>query len=218
MPIQPRLFLLTPVLAEPGGFTARLAAACAAGEVAAVLLRLAPADPRTLTNRVKEIAPAAQEHGAAVILAVPAGMAAAEAATIAARGGADGLHLAGIEEAAEIRRQLGPERSLGIGRLKTKHDAMSAGEAGADYVLFGEPRPDDSLPDLDAVEERAAWWAEIFETPCVAYAPDLEAVARLREAGVDFVALGRSVWDAPDGEAACRAALAVLAAAPEEVA
>ena len=46
---------------------------------------------------------------------------------------------------------------------------MSLGEAGADYLLFGEPRPDGSLPSLESVVERAAWWAEIFETPCVAY-------------------------------------------------
>ena len=49
---------------------------------------------------------------------------------------------------------------------------MSAGEAGADYLLFGEPRPDGTIPALESVIERATWWAEIFETPCVAYAPD----------------------------------------------
>jgi thiamine-phosphate pyrophosphorylase len=90
---------------------------------------------------------------------------------------------------------------------------MTAGEGGVDYVMFGEPRPDGLLPPIAAVAERAAWWAEIFETPCVAYAPTLEALARLARTGAEFVALGDAVWDHPDGPAAAvRAALDALAA------
>ncbi len=79
---------------------------------------------------------------------------------------------------------------------------MSLGEAGADYLLFGEPRPDGSLPALPAVLERAAWWAEIFETPCVAFAPSLDAVARLAATGAEFIALGDAVWAHEAGAAA----------------
>jgi thiamine-phosphate pyrophosphorylase len=79
---------------------------------------------------------------------------------------------------------------------------MTFGEAGADYLLFGEPRPDGSLPSLESVVERASWWAEIFETPCAAYAPSLEAVAALAATHAEFVALGDAVWSHPDGPAA----------------
>ena len=78
-----------------------------------------------------------------------------------------------------MRERLKGERAIGAGGIRTKDDAMTLGEAGADYLLFGEPRPDGSLPAFETVVERAAWWAEIFETPCVAYAPSLDAVRPL---------------------------------------
>ncbi len=194
-----RLYLITPVL-EDASFAPRLAEACATGAVAAVLLRLAPADERTLTNQVKALAPAAQEYGAAVIVTTDGK---ADLATIAARGGADGVHIAGDPTLVrELRDRLKSERALGVGGIRTKDDAMTFGEAGVDYLLFGEPRPDGSLPSLDSVVERASWWAEIFETPCAAYAPSLDAVETLAATNVEFVALGDAVWSHPDGPAA----------------
>jgi thiamine-phosphate pyrophosphorylase len=194
-----RLYLITPVL-EDASFAPRLAEACATGAVAAVLLRLASADERTLTNQVKALAPAAQEHGAAVIVTTEAK---ADLATIAARGGADGVHIAGDPALArELRDRLKSERAIGVGAIRTKDDAMTLGEIGVDYLLFGEPRPDGSLPSLESVVERASWWAEIFETPCAAYAPSLEAVEPLAATNAEFVALGDAVWSHPDGPAA----------------
>jgi thiamine-phosphate pyrophosphorylase len=194
-----RLYLITPVL-EDASFVPQLSEACATGAVAAVLLRLAPADERTLTNQVKALAPAAQEHGAAVIVTTDGK---ADLATVAARGGADGAHIAGDPTLVrELRDRLKSERALGVGGIRTKDDAMTLGEAGVDYLLFGEPRPDGSLPSLESVVERAAWWAEIFETPCVAYAPSLEAVAPLAATNAEFVAVGDAVWSHPDGVAA----------------
>jgi thiamine-phosphate pyrophosphorylase len=90
---------------------------------------------------------------------------------------------------------------------------MDAGEAGVDHVLFGEPRPDGSLPPLAAVLERAGWWAEIFQTPCVAYAPDADSVAALAETGAEFVALGAWAFDeGQDTRALVEAANRALAA------
>jgi thiamine-phosphate pyrophosphorylase len=194
-----RLYLITPVL-EDASFATRLSEACATKAVAAVLLRLAPADERTLINQVKALAPIAQEHGAAVIVTTEAK---ADLAAIAARGGADGVHLTGDPALLrEMRDRLKSERAIGVGGIRTKDDAMSFGEAGADYLLFGEPRPDGSLPSLESVVERASWWAEIFETPCAAYAPSLEAVEPLAATNAEFVALGDAVWSHPDGAAA----------------
>ena len=203
-----RLYLITPVL-EDTSFAPQLTEACATSAVAAVLLRLAPADERTLTNQVKALAPGAQEHGAAVLVTTEGK---ADLATIAARGGADGVHLAGDPTLVrELRDRLKAERALGVGAIRTKDDAMTFGEAGVDYLLFGEPRPDGSLPSLESVVERAAWWAEIFETPCAAYAPSLEAVEPLAATNAEFVALGDAVWSHPDGPAAAvKAAAAIL--------
>ena len=203
-----RLYLITPVL-DDASSAPQLSEACATGAVAAVLLRLAPADERTLTNQVKALAPVAQEHGAAVIVTTDAK---ADLATIAARGGADGVHIAGDPALVrELRDRLKSERALGVGAIRTKDDAMTFGEAGVDYLLFGEPRPDGSLPSLESVVERAAWWAEIFETPCAAYAPSLEAVEPLAATNAEFVALGDAVWSHPDGPAAAvKAAAAIL--------
>ncbi|UVF19061.1 thiamine phosphate synthase [Microvirga terrae] len=203
-----RLYLITPVL-EDASFAPRLAEACATGAVAAVLLRLGSADERSLINQVKALAPAAQEHGAAAIVSAEGE---ADLATVAARGGADGVHVPGDPaRLRELRDRLKSERVIGAGSIRTKDDAMTLGEAGADYLLFGEPRPDGSVPSLESVVERASWWAEIFETPCVAYAPSLDAVEPLAATQAEFVALGEAVWSHPDGPAAAvKAALEIL--------
>jgi thiamine-phosphate pyrophosphorylase len=201
-----RLTLVTPVLADAEAFAPRLGEACAAGPVAAAIARFAAADERTLIKRVKALAPAAQEHGAALVIAAPGEL---DLPLIAARAGADGVH-AGPGGLAALRERL-KDRILGAGGLRSKDDAMTAGEAGADYLLFGEPRPDGSLPALDGVLERAAWWAEIFQTPCIGFVPGLDAVAAMAATGVEFVGLGDAVWEHPEGPAAAvRAALAAL--------
>ena len=194
-----RLFLVTPAIADAAGFAPRLAEACGAGEIAAVLLRLDGADERTLINTLKALAPIAHEHGAAVLVSVEGE---ADLATVMVRGGADGVHLSGdARELASLRDRL-KDRTIGAGGLRSKHDAMSAGEAEVDYVMFGEPRPDGTTPSLELTTERAAWWAEIFVTPCVAFAPRVDAVATLARTGAEFIALGATVWDHPEGPAA----------------
>lgn len=190
-----RLVLLTPILEEPEEFLPRLAAAFAGGEVAAVIGRFAAADERTLTKRIKTLATPVQEAGAALVVAV-AGAAQADIVLAATRAGADGVHLP-FDAAAvtDARGRLREGRMLGCGALKSRDEAMSAGESGVDYVMFGEPRADGSLPATDLVVERASWWAEIFETPCIAYASSLDAVDAVAGTRAEFVALGDAVWD-----------------------
>lgn len=204
-----RLYLVTPVIEDAAAFAPRLAEACATGQVAAVLLRLPKADERTLVNHIKVLASAAQEHGAALIVSA---FGDADLSIVAGRAGADGVHaMSGQFDLKELRQQLKSERALGVGGIRTKDEAMSAGEAGADYLLFGEPRPDGTIPALESVIERATWWAEIFETPCVAYAPDLEAIPALVATRAEFIALGDAVWSHPDGPAkAVAAAMALI--------
>jgi thiamine-phosphate pyrophosphorylase len=198
--------LVTPPVLDPGAISFRLMQAFAGGDVAAVLLRLAPGDERSLTERVKALAPPVQAQNVALVVEA--------SAQVASRGGADGVHVTeGIEAIAEARSSLRQERIIGVGGLRSRHDAMDAGEAGVDYVMFGEPRPDGSLPPLPAVLERASWWAEIFETPCIAYAPDAESVPALVETGAEFLALGAWLFaEGVDIRAEVAAADAAIAA------
>lgn len=205
-PPRTRLMLVTPPVLDPGAISFRLMQAFAGGDVAAVLLRLAPGDERSLTERVKALAPPVQAQNVALVVEA--------SAQVASRGGADGVHVTeGIEAIAEARSSLRQERIIGVGGLRSRHDAMDAGEAGVDYVMFGEPRPDGSLPPLPAVIERASWWAEIFETPCIAYAPDAESVPALVETGAEFLALGAWLFaEGVDIRAEVAAADAAIAA------
>ncbi len=183
---QPRLYLLTPQLADTTAFAAPLQAALAAADVAAVLLRLQDADERTLINRAKALAPAAQGAGAAFIVDGHA--------DLVARAGADGVHLTGLDDFAEALERLKPERIVGVGGLASRHDCMVAAERGADYVMFGLPDASGRRPPFEALEERIGWWAELLELPCVAYADALEEIAPLVAAGADFIALGDWLW------------------------
>ncbi len=185
-----RLMLVTPPVADADAMAFKLMQAQAGGDLAAVLLRLSDGDERSRIERVKRLAGPVQAANVALVVEATA--------LVAARGGADGVHLTeGPEAIAEARSSLKGERIIGAGGIRARHDAMDIGEAGVDYVMFGEPRPDGSLPPLAAVVERAGWWAEIFETPCVAYAPDPESVAALVETGAEFVALG--AWAFEEG-------------------
>jgi thiamine-phosphate pyrophosphorylase len=190
----PRLYLVTPPLADAEEFLDRIKAALGAADIAAVLLRLQPAGERDLVNRVKSIAGIVQPEGAALVLDGQP--------EIAARAGADGAHLTGIDAFISAVEGLKPARIAGCGGLHTRHDAMLAGERGADYVMFGEPEPDGSRPSLASILERINWWAGLFEIPCVAFAESIDEVQPLAAAGADFIALGDSVWNRPEGPAA----------------
>jgi thiamine-phosphate pyrophosphorylase len=129
----------------------------------------------------------------------------------AARLGADGVHVEGAGEALDIALDsVKPERIVGVGALRMRDDAMTAGEKGADYVMFGEPRGAAPPMALELLLERVGWWAEIFETPCVAYAESIDAARRLAEAGADFVAVDDVVWAAPSPSGAVRELHGVL--------
>jgi thiamine-phosphate pyrophosphorylase len=191
----PRLYLVTPPVDDAQAFAPQLEAAMAAGDVAAVLLRLADADERTQINRAKALGRIVQDKDAALLLDGHA--------DLVARAGADGAHLAGIGEFTEALENLKPERIAGAGHLETRHDAMTAAEQGADYVMFGEAGESGERPEFDAIAERVAWWAEVFEAPCVGFAASAAEVAQLVAAGADFVALGDWVFADPRGAAVC---------------
>jgi thiamine-phosphate pyrophosphorylase len=182
-----RLYLVTPAISDPALFTGELERALGAGDIAAVLLRLADDGERAL------IAAVVQPRDVALVVD--------NRPEIVARAGADGAHLSGVEKFAAALALLKPERIAGAGGLRSRHDAMLAGEAGADYVMFGEPDRNGRRPSFEEGQERLTWWADLFEIPCVAYAAAKEEVAPLSRTGADFIALGDWIWSAPEGAA-----------------
>jgi thiamine-phosphate pyrophosphorylase len=204
---QPRLYLVTPRDADPATFPQALAATLDAADIAAVLVQLPDAGERDLITRVKALAPVVQERGAALILE--------DHADLVGRSGADGAHLSGIEAFNDALETLKPARIAGCGGLASRHDAMLAAEAGADYVMFGEPDASGHRAPFDAIEERVAWWAEVFQAPCVGYAAEAGEVALLVAAGADFIAVGPFVFSDPRGPAIAIGDIAAELVVPE---
>ena len=193
----PRLYLITPIVADPEAIGEQLDAALAATDTAAVLLRLAAADERTLINRIKALASTVQAHDVALLVE--------SHPDLVARAGADGAHLIGSDALVSAIGKLKPQRIAGVGHLPTRHDAMIAAEAGADYVMFGDPDERGARPSLAAIAERVAWWSELFEIPCVAFAERFGDMGELCAAGADFIAIGEPAFADPQS---CAAALA----------
>jgi thiamine-phosphate pyrophosphorylase len=192
-----RLFLITPVILDPAAFLPMFEAALSAADVACVLLRHEARDEGAAKKIIKALAPSAQNRGAACLvendarLAVRTELDGIQVKCVQVEGGGD-LLAAAIE-------QLKPQRIVGASHLATRDDAMVAGEAGVDYLMFGGPDIDETA---DSILERVAWWADIFNVPCVGYAQSLKDVGTLAGAGADFVAIGDALWADPRGIAA----------------
>ena len=189
-----RLFLVTPPLASAAEALPGIEAALDAGDVACLLVRLAPAAERDRKEVVRALAPAVQARGTALLVEDP---------RLAGHVGADGVHASGAGDAfAAALDAMKPDRIAGAGALPSRDEAMRAGEAGADYLMFGDAGFAADGPAPDEVADMLAWWAEIFNVPCVGFARALDAVEDLALTGAEFVALGSAVWDDPRGPAA----------------
>ncbi len=207
----PRLYLITPPLAEAAGFAPMFEAALEAGDIACVFLRTQVLAASEIKKIIAALAPLAQKHDTAVLVEDP---------LLAARTDADGVHVIGTGPAFEAAlAAMKPDRIVGVGGLVSRHEAMLAGKSGADYVMFGGPEETaEEALDPAGILERTAWWGEIFTLPCVAYAAALSDVAPLAAAGADFIALCDAVWQNPQGAAAAiETAMRALTAASEPI-
>jgi thiamine-phosphate pyrophosphorylase len=206
------LYLITPLLsvAESDDFARVFAEVVEATAVACALVRLAPAAQAEAKAVMAPILRAAITADCALLIE--------NDGRLAARLGADGVHVngAGADLVAAIE-SLKPQRIVGAGSLRTRDEAMIAGELGADYVMFGEPSRSGPNTELRSLTERVGWWSEIFETACVAYADTIAAAGALADAGADFVALGQAIWSRPSPAEAAREAWALLASANAKV-
>ncbi len=202
-----RLYLVTPPAILPG-FADSLAAALDAGDVAAVQIRLKELDDDALKRAVTALLPVAQARGVAVILN--------DRPDLAVALGCDGAHVGQDDTPAVIARSVLGELTLGVTCHDSRHLAMEAGEAGADYVAFGAFFPTGTKQALTHADpDVLRWWSEMMEPPCVAIGGiTAENCAPLVQAGADFLAVVGAVWAHPDGPAAgVRAMNAAIAAA-----
>jgi thiamine-phosphate pyrophosphorylase len=199
-----KLYLISPPSIDTG-FAETLAAALDAGPVAAFQLRLKGIDEHRITDLARPLQAVCASREVAFIINDSIGL--------AKRLDADGVHLGQDDgDPREARQILGPQAQIGVTCHDSRHLAMEAGEAGADYVAFGAFYPTGTKetkhkPDLSIL----GWWSTLFELPCVAIGgitPD--NAAPLIAAGADFLAVSGSVWNDPDGPAAAVAKFAAL--------
>ncbi|MCP5432165.1 MAG: thiamine phosphate synthase [Alphaproteobacteria bacterium] len=203
-----RLYLITPSAFEPVAFSETLKAALDAGDVACLQLRLKGAGDDEVKRVCERLAPVAQSRGVAFLVN--------DRPDLALAAGADGAHVGQDDMAvAAARKLLGKDRILGATCHGSRHLAMEASEAGADYVAFGAFFPSATKAEASPADrEILSWWSEICEIPCVAIGGITLANAPLLvEAGADFLAVSGSVWGHQDGPAAAVAAFARLLAA-----
>jgi len=192
-----RLYLITPPKLEAKVFADTLARALGAGDVASLQLRLKDVSDDEIRRAVEILLPIAQRADVAFILN--------DRPDLAAELGCDGVHV-GQDDAgvAEARAALGKSGIVGATCHDSRHLAIEAAEAGADYVAFGAFYPTATKDGATPADiETLRWWAEMMVVPCVAIGGiTVENAPPLIAAGADFLAVASGVWDYADGPAA----------------
>ena len=201
-----RLYLISPI--DVGGaYPARLARALDAGPVAAFQFRVKGMDEHAAAHLAEPLQSICAERDVAFIVN--------DSVSLAKRIGADGVHLGQSDgDLREARERLGREAQIGVTCHASRHLAMEAGEAGADYVAFGAFFPT-LTKDVEhhAESEILTWWQSIFELPCVAIGGITPGnCGDLVRAGADFIAVSAAVWGG-DEAAAVKAFHEAIAAA-----
>ena len=206
---QCRLCLVTPQGVAPLAFATMLEEALSGGDVASLFIT---ADATTLADLARAAVPIAQAHGVAAIVV--------DDTRLAGHVHADGVHIdSGRADLAAAIESFRPRRIVGAGGARSRHAAMTLGEADPDYLFFGRFDGDTGPAIFDKALELASWWADIFQIPAVAMGgTEIASVGAARDATIEFVALRRAVWEHPAGpREAVREANAILAEATEPV-
>ena len=201
-----QLYLISP-LDVAGDFPARLDAALSAGPVAAFQFRVKDVDQHEAAALAAPLQAICAAHDVAFIVN--------DSVSLAKRLNADGVHLGQSDgDIADARAQLGKAFQIGVTCHNSRHLAMEAAEAGADYVAFGAFYPTitkdvEHVAELDTVEK----WSRVMEIPCVAIGGiTLQNAKPIVDSGADFIAVSSAVWNHPDGPAAAVKAFNALLA------
>jgi thiamine-phosphate pyrophosphorylase len=192
---RPQLYIVTPTAFDPTDFTPRLAAVLDATDIACVRLALASENEDDLTRAADALRTVCHARDVPLVLAGPP--------ALALRLGLDGVHLAdGTRGLRAARKDLGADAILGAYCGQSRHDGMTAGDIGADYVSFGPLAPHPILGETPASRDLFAWWSEMIEVPVVAEgAVSRDLVAEFAPV-TDFFAIGAEIWRAEDPAAA----------------
>jgi thiamine-phosphate pyrophosphorylase len=197
-----RLYLITPpVIEDARAFTTLLEQALDAGDVAAIQVRLKDVSQAHLAEVTKAVLAVGHDYEVAVLLN--------DSPELASKFGCDGVHIGQSDGTLkEARKILGPDAMIGVTCHDSRHLAMEASEAGADYVAFGAFFPTKTKDtDFQAELEDLTIWQESMMTPCVAIGGiTVENCDAVVEAGADFIAVCGGVWSHPEGPAAAVAA------------
>jgi thiamine-phosphate pyrophosphorylase len=184
--------LITPAAFEPRAFARELAAALDAGDVACLQLRLKDAPDHEILRAAEIVMPICVRHDVAFIVN--------DRPDLAKKSGADGVHV-GQDDASyqDARLALGPDKIVGVTCHDSRHLAMEAADAGADYVAFGAFFPTSTKEAKSKADpEILGWWSDIMTVPCVAIGGiTVDNCAPLVEAGADFLAVVSGVWNYP---------------------
>ncbi len=192
-----RLYLITPPrIGDLDAFEHVLEVALHGGDVAALQVRLKDVSDEAISAAVRAIQPVAEGHDVALILN--------DRPDLAARLNCDGVHIGQDDMPYDKARKLmGPDAIIGVTCHDSRHLAMEASEAGADYVAFGafyDTTTKDASTRADL--ELLSIWQEVMATPCVAIGGiTVETAAELAKAGADFLAVSAGVWTHPHGPA-----------------
>jgi thiamine-phosphate pyrophosphorylase len=200
---RPQITLITPPAFDPETFQDRIARVLDGVEIACLRLSLGTRDEDVLMRAADAAREVSHARDVAVVID--------NHLILAERLGLDGVHLTdGARSVRKARKDLGPDAIVGAFCGTSKHDGMTAGEAGADYVAFG-PVGQTTLGDGSRAEfDLFEWWSELIEVPVIAEgALTAELVARLGPV-TDFFAVGEEIWGAEDPLAALRALMAPL--------
>ncbi len=193
-PEGPGLYLITPPLTKAEPFLPMLAEALDAVEIACVRLRMAGGDEDALRRAADQVREVAHQRDVAVTLT--------DHFRLVQPLGLDGVHLENPRlTVRDARKALGEDAIVGSFAGTSKHDGMTAAEAGADYVSFGPMTPS-ALGDGEVADPHLfVWWSEMIQTPVIAEGGVSIEMARALAADVDFLALDQVIWDHPDGPA-----------------
>jgi len=193
-----RLYLITPPhLPDVAAFAVQLEDALGAGDVACLQLRLKDVSDRDVLNAAKVLRPICEAHDVALIIN--------DRPDLAIKAGADGVHIGQDDETyEEARRIMGEGRIVGVTCHASRHLAMEAADAGADYVAFGAFFDTTTKEPISRADvEILSWWSEMMMTPCVAIGGiTVENAEALVAAGADFLAVSGGVWAHEGGPAA----------------